>query len=231
MQEINQIYIELWREYSDEFNLERIPLVYPELNDSDILFVGINPSFDEDWSEERGWESFDNPYKWENRMDEKLQEAQEARIKARGQANYFQHFREWFGPWHNGGWEHIDIFAIRETTQNKVKSKLKINSSNRIESEFAQRQFDAAIDLIDGLNPEVIVVVNALASKLIQNHAGEDYQISEGLDQDLGCHYMELAGTRYPILFSGMITGQRALDVGSRERLKWQIDRIVSNIL
>lgn len=225
MQGINRTYVELWREYSESFELNRIPLVYPELNDNGILFVGLNPSFNDSWNKERIDGSHKEFFRWEDRMEEKLPEVKQREVDAREEYQYFKHFRDWFGPWHEGDWEHIDLFAYRMRSQTKLKDKIGV-SSGKCQTEFAKKQFDLAINLIDELNPEVIVVVNAYAGKLIQNHAGEDYQISNGLDQKLGCYYMESDGSRYPILFSGMITGQRALDTGSRRRLKWQINSI-----
>lgn len=74
-----------------------------------------------------------------------------------------------------------------------------------------------------------IVETDTLARDIIKSNEENRYQIvlEEGLDEDLGCQYFEFDGERIPIFFSGNLTGQRALDKGSRQRLKWQIDKIL----
>lgn len=48
-------------------------------------------------------------------------------------------------------------------------------------------------------------------------------------DPSIGTYRIEIDGFKTPIIFSGMLSGQRALDLGSLERLKWQIKFIIEN--
>jgi hypothetical protein len=225
-EDINEEIIGLWRDFQDEFDLERIPLVYPELNDAEVLFVGLNPSFNDSWNEENLNVSYEEFFSWTDEMEDKMAKIKKREVDAREDYSYFQHFREWFGAWDEGQWEHIDLFCYRMTSQSDLKEKVGI-SSDKTQTDFAEKQFKLNMRLIENLEPEIIVVVNALASKIIQNESGEFYGISESLDEGYGCYYLNMNGKEYPILFSGMVTGRRALDVGSRERLRWQIDKIL----
>src|SRR3989338_1375799 len=56
------------------------------------------------------------------------------------------------------------------------------------------------------------------------NSLGSD-QLS--FDDERGFHWLKLDGTRVPIFFSSMLSGQRALDTGSYERLVWHIKQAV----
>lgn len=46
-------------------------------------------------------------------------------------------------------------------------------------------------------------------------------------DLESGYHNLVLGSLKIPLFFSGMLTGQRALDNGSFERLKWHIKKAV----
>ena len=72
------------------------------------------------------------------------------------------------------------------------------------------------------ISPRVIVVFNALASKIIQekqNIGKNNWNDEKGYDE------IVIKGNKVPIFFSGMLTGQRALDDGSYKRLEWHIRR------
>lgn len=229
-QKVNEAYIELWEDYQNSRNLKRIPVLYPGINKNSVVFVGLNPSFNEDWREKETQGSQVEIYRWENRMQEKIDEIIKAEREAREKYVYFKHFRDWYGSWEEGGWDHIDLFGIRVTNQADLKDRLGVTDSEDIESNFGGKQFEISTKLLRGVNPKIIVVVNALASKILKKQSNGNYRISESIDGEKGCYYFQYDDISVPILFSGMVTGQRSLDTGSRERLKWQMDKIIERI-
>ena len=79
-------------------------------------------------------------------------------------------------------------------------------------------------DALTEVHPKVIVIINAFASELVREYFKSDLSF----DEAQGFHYMTLStGAKVPILFSSMLTGQRALDRWSYERLVWHIQQAV----
>jgi pseudouridine-5'-phosphate glycosidase len=71
------------------------------------------------------------------------------------------------------------------------------------------------------IEPKVIVVSNAFVSNILQA------ELDIVFDETLGCHFIDLKNKAYPVFFTSMLTGQRALDKGSMMRLKWHIKRVL----
>lgn len=115
--------------------------------------------------------------------------------------------------------EHVDIFAVREADQAKVRDALEL--PNKLTT-FAQRQFGLFEALLSRMNPEVIVVVNSGASHVLS------HMLSLGsMYEDHCCHFLEINGRSVPIFLSGMIYGQRAMDVYSKQRLAYLVRRMM----
>jgi len=129
-------------------------------------------------------------------------------------------------------WQHIDLFFIRATKQEDLKQKISKNgkSTNNKEVElndFALEQLRIVNEMIEIINPKVIIVVNALASKIILQESNIFKISKEEVFEKKGYDYLEINNKKIPILFSSMLTGQRALDNHSFRTLKWQIKRIL----
>jgi len=109
-------------------------------------------------------------------------------------------------------WSHLDIYFSCKTEQ-KILEKLEDN-------EFLKEQFNISKEIIKKLSPRIIIVGNAYVSRLIQ----KTYTCK--FDDDIGTYRIN-DFNNVPIFFSGMFSGQRALDVGSRERLVWHINYVI----
>jgi len=120
---------------------------------------------------------------------------------------------------------HVDLLFMRTTSQSILKELFKIKygvakcENERLKALF-EAQLNISMELVEKLNPKLIVVINALSSEIIR----ERY---EGLKSPLSLkrrfHKINLNRKEFPILFSGMLSGQRALDTHSRERLIWHM--------
>ena len=61
-------------------------------------------------------------------------------------------------------WEHIDIFFIRETNQKTVKQ------IREKYPEFFQNQLSLSIEIIEELNPKIIIITSAFASRILKEN-------------------------------------------------------------
>lgn len=125
----------------------------------------------------------------------------------------------------DGEFSVADLFAIRCTTQKTLENLLE---KDRAFENFCKKQFDLSLKIIDQAEPCVIVVCNAYASGWVKEHLELD---TLHFDDEIGTYRYSEGGLKdVPIFFSSMLSGQRALDVYSRERLVWQIKRCLKKI-
>jgi len=107
-------------------------------------------------------------------------------------------------------WSHLDLYFTLEKSQKEIEKVIKK------ENLFLNEQLKISKEIIQKVTPKIIVVGNALASSLIQENFNCDF------DKTIGTYKIKELNN-IPIFFSGMFTGQRALDTGSRKRLIWHI--------
>ena len=116
-------------------------------------------------------------------------------------------------------WDHIDLFQFRETSQKRGLDLLARNDR------FRSDQLDMFERVLKIASPKLIVVANAKASKILKGR----WQVG-AVDAASGCHFHTVSNRPVPVFFSGMLTGRRALDVHSRERLFWHVRRVSQSI-
>jgi len=201
---------ELDREYRKSPILPKIVI-----KDS-ILFVGCNPSF---------------------RLGTVIEEDNKAiefySLNDDQKDRYFDKFKRIATYCDNSKWSHIDLIFMRETKQELVADITYTNV------DFIKRQLEIAFEIISKSNPRVLVVTDSLSSeffgkkKAIKHDKfekiwkGFDLDFDLNFDVEIGAYWVEINGKRTPIVFSGMLSGQRAMDIGSYERLMWQIKFIL----
>jgi|SRR5690554_104090 len=189
---------------------------------SDLLFIGINPSYTEKHEKN---EHYRGTY---DRNDNR---------------SYFKPFSEINREinnaevGYNGIYTHIDLLVFRETNQKQVNELMRTEEG----CGFLIEQLEIAKNRLIHISPKVVIVSNAKAAELMgknrffNDKTGEELGIWMGLDfvfdEEFGAHKVtnvpELENSYF--LFTSMLSGQRALDLGSKERLIWQIKRIFKN--
>ena len=121
-------------------------------------------------------------------------------------------------------WRHLDIFYYRETKQNKIKNLIDYND------DFFSRQMDITKRLILMLEPSMILVSNAFAGENFRKMFADDsanFFVKYPINLSQGTHLIQVGKKKnVPLFFSGMLSGQRALDLGSYERLKWHMKAV-----
>jgi hypothetical protein len=117
-------------------------------------------------------------------------------------------------------WQHIDLFLYKETSQssfmNRVRSKGKLN-------EFGMDQVKLFEEILVQTEPRCVVVTNATASEILREYIKDDLS----WDTERGFHWFTRGGKKIPMFFTSMLSGQRALDRWSYERLVWHIGQAV----
>jgi hypothetical protein len=224
---INNEIISIWQKGIDNNSIDSdlAPVQYYNFNGNGLLFIGVNPSFSlkglrqlvqgtkyEKWSDDKvksiflfkNFQDFKSDMKYlENRALEKY--------------SYFSKF-DHISSEVNESWDHIDLFFERITSQSKLAKKY-LDKKYALK-DFAQKQFDLSLSLIEKIKPKLIIVVNALASHIIKQQFFPDFI-------ELNEHGFNYFQDKYPIIFSGMLTGQRALDNHSLDRLVWHVKYIL----
>lgn len=228
----NKNILSLWKGQSIS---KLMPMIYNEPNKNTILFIGINPSFSE-----KGFSSIlkgteyeyvlndlNGFYSYEENIDNrKIIKMKSIEEKAREKYNYFNKFRYIAKEIKDfdSKWDHIDLLQIRNNYQKEIESLL------RQDSEFIKKQILLSIELIDYIRPKVIVVENAFVRKILtkedKNYVNIKPIVNGKIDPVIGTNLYN----NIPIFFTSMLSGRRALDTGSYERLKWHIKFVLSKV-
>lgn len=205
----------IWEDSKDSEVIKLGYAVQDELIKKSLLFIGINPSYSED---KNSTETFDPFYK----------PPQQGLVH-----RYFKKFQD-ISEKVNVKWAHIDLLFLRETDQKNVEKIINEHP------DFVYKQLMISKEIIENVQPKIIVVNNSLARRLLGFDKSEinGKWINEWInldfefDNDLGTHRIinneELRNP--PIFFTSMLTGQRALDNGSYERLVWHIKFVLGKL-
>lgn len=213
--QVNQEILELWKkEFGDQTDKVRCPLIYPVLPQDCILFVGCNPALPK--------RSHYSPPTLAQASNEptiiaKLQ-------KQEGEARkYYSYFRpcDDIAKQLELPWAHVDLFFQRGTKQKEIEEEISgvpIGWETLIElPRFFRGQIALSRKLIEACHPRLVLVANAFASKIFS----AEFKLGQ-LDKD-GLLWSNIGDKQVPTFLSGMLTGQRALDRGSFERLVWHM--------
>src|SRR5699024_10216291 len=123
-------------------------------------------------------------------------------------------------------WSHWDLLFFRETKQRYIDKLIKKDYG----IDFIKEQLEISKRIISMSRPKIIVVSNTKARRFMRNkksrlYMGSEFEFDEGLGTYIIINDDVLAGT--PVFFTSMLTGQRALDNGSYERLVWHINFVL----
>lgn len=224
LQDINLEIEKIWDDFSHFPECRFTPLTFelPQDNNGEIalgsvLFLGINPSFNEK-DKNNGFYFYSN-YEPGKRVDC-------APIKYDYDTYdmpYFNAFRDVMRELRdkygiNKPWGHVDLTFFRETNQ-KIAENYYYNQDESVNS-FIWRQVELSLKILRQINPSIVVVTNAFACKVLSNFN----KIETTFNKD-ECAYRLFDK---PLLKASMLSGGRAMDVGSRERLIWHIAQILS---
>jgi hypothetical protein len=226
---INKKILKIWKDYEDknQSGTQYYPLIYPELKEKSILFVGINPSLRKNKKLKRT----DIP-EWKLKHKEHKQRIEELKkgeinLKFHKKDIYYDIFKK-IGCALHEEWDHIDLFFCRTENQAELKKIIYKKGGKKLIEElnsFGEVQLMESLRLIKKLKPSIIIVTNAFSSAIIKNNELNNIiQIDDSKFEEEGFDRIKNE-SKTPIIFSGILSGQRALDKESRRRLVWQIGK------
>jgi len=216
--------VEVWKKGEnipdDDFQniYKRGAFMQDTLYENSILFLGIGASWDEEKINTCKIPDKDNNIQYETKEGRKKHPYYAKMIEIAKETGYGE------------CWSSIDMSLLRETRQEYIEPFFK----NHLD--FMQGQFDLAETMIIDIKPKIIVVNNAFvrdlfkppqeSKKLIESKFSFNFDTTLGTDRIIAPE--ELKDT--PVFFTSMLSGQRALDNGSYERLKWHINFVLEKI-
>ena len=229
-EDLNQRILDLWyrKEYRLATTRPKMPRVYSDFRQGGLLTIGLNPSFsaaafkkfapDVVPEELFGWRDdvagFD------------LKRAREVDAAALvGYGDYYSRFwslaatlGELAGtPVH---WQHTDAFLLRitsgeELAKSGVLRKGRVFDLSNL-SDFGRAQLEICISIVEHVAPDLLVVANANAARLIEQRLGATF------DEERGEFSAAIAGKTVPVFFTEQWT---YMDTYTRDHLQWRIKR------
>ncbi|TNJ41102.1 hypothetical protein KFZ70_04150 [Tamlana fucoidanivorans] len=208
----------IWNDtkYSEIDIIERGYGIHDKIIKNSILFIGINPSFTK---KAKNGSYFIN-------LDQDAKRTIEGKPYV-----YFKKFVDITKKINNNSnsqikWSHMDLLFHRETKQHFIE-KIK-KQKNGIE--FINEQLKISRKIIIKSKPKIIVVSNTKARDYLKNktNCSFDFKFDNELGTEIIKNNSEL--NNVPVFFTSMLTGQRALDNGSYERLIWHINYVLEKI-
>lgn len=127
---------------------------------------------------------------------------------------------------------HLDLIGLRETSQKAIDTLAKT------QTQFIYENLNLTKEILENSKPRVIVVTDTKARTFLGKNQKGDKNVWMGYEfgkmRKDGTFRIENSDSNLrnvPWFFSGMLSGQRALDLGSFERLKWHINSVINNEL
>ncbi|WP_436021872.1 hypothetical protein [Rhizobacter sp. LjRoot28] len=241
MTSVNAGLIALWKEKTPAPPLW--PLLHENFATEGFLSVGLNPSFSEDNA--KGWSYLKSVpelealrksprahFTW-NATDTGnfvLEHSLLVERHARERHQFYRPLRELhaaISKSHPMGWHHADIFFYRETDHTTLEGELFKTIPRESETpqltEFGASQFQLFERLLEAGRPKVVVIFNALASRIYLDRRNATLRE----DESLGCHLDMVAGRHIPVLLSGFPT---YMDRFSKARLEWHMRHVLAQL-
>ena len=218
----------IWKKYN-ALTKNIPPLAVESIPHDAIIFIGINPSLGNsdrkrlEVKNDKSIEFYELPSKENYKKPHK----------------YFTKFYE-IGKRLNIPIGHLDVLYMRETQQSTVKDLFKTNKGIQFIYEQLQVTKNVINEIVTKSNPKAFVVNNTLARDFMGKfkhfdkygnshyHPNIDEEKEHWMnflfdwDDELGTYILEIKEVKkrkIPFFFTSMLTGQRALDNDSFDRL------------
>jgi hypothetical protein len=227
-EKINSKIFALWKKRFAASDKVYAPIFYDDFKTGGILFVGMNPSFNpRGISKMMHGTEFNEMepatfYSWSTAMSDPAHIDTSIRFGRLVHEEYafFKRMHE-IAKECGTYFQHIDLFVYRMTKQSEFLRL--VRDKRRVLNELGSDQLDIFLEALNEIHPAVIVVSNAGSCGIVREY----FKDKLSFDEDSGFHWLDLDSGKVPIFFSSMLSGQRALDTGSYERLKWHIKQAV----
>ncbi len=232
---VNEDIIALWE--GEKSAPELWPMLYEDFFTDGLLTIGLNPSFsNKGWRHLEGEPDLENVlrnpstfFKWDpnNRDKFNRDEALSAEQSARIRHPFYEAMRtlrqKTSDASHAQSWNHIDLFFVRVTDHKELRGSLfnKLSPEEIELTEFGFAQFEQFQKLLEAAKPRVVVIYNALASRIYSKHRGNCKY-----DPNCGCYFDKIGSRTVPVFFTGFPT---FMDRFTKERLNWHVLYVLQN--
>lgn len=226
MAHFNNLILKIWQNYQNKSEItRRFPLLYPEMQRKQVVYIGINPSYSSKINSIanhlglfKTGEEKDEFFKWRGKIEsEKISKI------ILHDSQCMQHYI-YYQPLHkisesiNLKMQSIDLFLIRERDQKQIKRLMNLYPT------FFKEQILLAYQIVKYLQPKLIIVVNAFASDLIHEHDSWKESLLSYSEKKGYESFLLSSDKIIPIFYSGMLSGGR-IDKYNFRRLIWHINR------
>lgn len=207
----------IWKQFSNEECCHIPPLTVSYIPETGIIFIGLNPSLSE---------------KDRQKIEHQNKTEKELEYYSLDKDPKHPYFKKFVDISNKTGldWGYLDLLYMRETDQKNILDLCKNKP------EFIYKQLMVTKDLIDLLiskGNSLIFVVNNTLSRNLLGKKNEGENINEKWmnfdfkkDERIGTYTYQ----GVPFFFTSMLSGQRALDLGSYERLIWHINFVKKSL-
>lgn len=234
--------IDLFLKSPSDYFFGRAPMIYDELSQSDILFVGVNPSFidinksfnfvkvNSVKNESTAYlsnlekDNFESLFYDLNSVNTNTKLLGDIHKVFRQNYSYFKKFNH-IADQLKVRVEHLDLFPIRETSQKLVA---KLVSQNQ---DFTNACFDIFLSAVRQIAPKAIIIENSFLRDLLINSSHPEirnyfpsYDFNSFKSSEVGTPINKYSMAVY---YTSMLTGQRAIDLGSYNRLIWSLSKFL----
>ncbi|WP_416878609.1 hypothetical protein [Litorimonas sp.] len=221
-QKLNDKLDRIWEDLTKYSENLLTPLYFEDVKKRDIVFVGMNPSFNEGairkWFQSNEWsEEPRDYYQWRNRDAYSVERETFTRQHFLKNYPFFKQHHDLVQKLGSPSWCHLDLFPYRETKQKNLVELYETQPKFKNE---CLGVFDEALRASD---PKMIIIWNAKASKIFFK------KYSKNFDEKIGTFRLHSNSLKCPVFACSVVTGRRALDVFSRERMFWHVKKVYSD--
>lgn len=204
---LNDKITKLWKKSHDFTNvyhkevMNRVPsYLYKPKSNNKILFIGLNPAFQDRKETHKNFinYSFNSEIKIEdiNYFSNINKDSKDPKSD-HYYSKYFKIFHDFAEKLEEDGFEHCDLFLMRETDSKIVKQMVEKTGGNL--NDFGMEQLSILKTHIAILDPKVIIIPNAMAAeyyrKIILNNSN--------VDKEKGVYYTEINNKKIPTILCG----------------------------
>ena len=204
---LNEDIKKLWSKTNDFSNdyhkevMKRVPSFLPVPKTKDkILFIGLNPAFQERKETHKNFinYSFNSEITFEDiEYFTKINKDSKDSSSDHYYGKYFNILHNFAKNLGEDGFEHCDLFLMRETDSKMVKKM--VENTDGVLNEFGIEQLNILKIHIENLNPKVIIIPNAMAAEYYSQIILQNSKI----DDEKGIYYSEINNKKIPTILCG----------------------------
>lgn len=204
--DLNDKITKLWKKYHDFTNvyhkevMNRVPsYLYKPKSNNKILFIGLNPAFQERKETHKNFinYSFNSEIKIEDiNYFSNINKDSKDPNSNHYYSKYFKIFHDFAEKLEEEGFEHCDLFLMRETDSKIVKQMVE---KEGVLGGFGIEQLNILKLHIANLSPKVIIIPNAMAAEYYRQIILENSTVNE----EAGVYYTEINNKKIPTILCG----------------------------